>query len=63
MARPRKPNSPFRYFNSFPETIRLVVMMYVKFLLSLPNVEALLTECGIDVCHETARFWWNMCGP
>ncbi len=29
MPRPRKPNSPFRYFNSSPEVIRLVVMMYV----------------------------------
>ena len=27
MPRPRKPASPFRYFNSSPEVIRLVVMM------------------------------------
>lgn len=31
MRRPRKPASPFRYFNSSPEVIRLVVMMYVRF--------------------------------
>jgi hypothetical protein len=37
-ARPRKPASPFRYFNSSPEVIRLVVMMYVRFPLSLRNV-------------------------
>jgi len=30
-ARPRKSASPFRYFNSSPEIIRLVVMMYVWF--------------------------------
>ena len=30
MPRPRKPASPFRYFNSSPEVIRLVVMMYVR---------------------------------
>jgi transposase-like protein len=30
MPRPHKPASPFRYFNSSPEVIRLVVMMYVK---------------------------------
>jgi putative transposase len=30
--------NPFPYFNSSPEVIRLVVMMYVKYLLSLPNV-------------------------
>ena len=34
--------SPFRYFNSSPEVIRLVVMMYVTFPLSLRNVEDLL---------------------
>jgi putative transposase len=30
MPRPRKPASPFRYFNSSPEVIRLAVLMYVK---------------------------------
>lgn len=40
MPRPRKPASPFRYFNSSPEVIRLV-MMYVRFPLSLHNVEDL----------------------
>ena len=63
MARPRKPPSPFRCFNSSPEIIRLVVMMYVKFPLSLRNVEDLLAERGIDICHETVRFWWNRFGP
>jgi transposase-like protein len=36
--------NPFRYFNSSPEVIRLVVMMYVRFPLSLRNVEDLLAE-------------------
>ena len=63
MPRPRKPYSPFRYFNSSPEVIRLVVMMYVKYPLSLRNVEDLLHERGIDLCHETVRFWWNRFGP
>ena len=49
MPRPRKPASPFRYFNSSPEVIRLVVMMYVKYPLSLRNVEDLLFERGIDL--------------
>ena len=44
--------NPFRYFNSSPEVIRLVVMMYVRFPLSLRNVEDLLFERGIDLCHE-----------
>jgi len=39
-----KSANPFRYFNSSPEVIRLVAMMYVKFPLSLRNVEDLLAE-------------------
>ncbi|GLS19206.1 hypothetical protein GCM10007874_22230 [Labrys miyagiensis] len=61
MSRP-KPNL-FRYFNSSPEVIRLAVMMYVRYPLSLRNVEDLLHERGIDICHETVRFWWNRFGP
>ena len=57
-----KPANPFRYFNSSPEVIRLVVMMYVKYPLSLRNVEDLLFERGIDICHETVRLWWNRFG-
>jgi hypothetical protein len=63
MPHPRKPASPFRYFNSSPEVIRLVVMMYVRFPLSLRNLEDLLFERGIDICHETVRMWWNRFGP
>ena len=54
---------PFRYFNSSPEIIRLTVMMYVRYPLSLRQVEDLLFERGIDICHETVRFWWNRFGP
>ena len=52
-------SNPFRYFNSSPEVIRLVVMMYVRYPLSLRNVEDLLAERG----HETVRFWRNRFGP
>ena len=45
---PSSARSPFRYFNSSPEVIRLVVMMYVKYPLSLRKVEDLLAERGID---------------
>jgi putative transposase len=38
-------------------------MLYVRFPLSLLNVEDLLHERGIDVSHETIRFWWNRFGP
>ncbi|MAL78216.1 MAG: IS6 family transposase [Sneathiella sp.] len=56
-------HNPFRYFKTSPEIIRLAVMMYVRFPLSLRNVEDLLHERGIDVCHETIRYWWNRFGP
>ena len=56
-------SSPFRYFKTSPEIIRLAVMMYVRFPLSLRNVEDLLHERGIDVSHEAVRFWWNRFGP
>jgi putative transposase len=55
--------NPFRYFNSSPEVIRLAVMMYIHYALSLRQVEVLLFERGIDICHETVRFWWNRFGP
>jgi len=63
MACMSKSDNPFRYFNSSPEVIRLVVMLYVRFPLSLRNVEDLLFERGIDICHETVRLWWNRFGP
>ena len=43
-------HSPFCYFKTSPEVIRLAVMLYVRFPLSLRNVER-----GVDVSHET--FW------
>jgi len=58
-----KNKNPFRYFKTSPEIIRLAVMMYIRFPLSLRNVEDLLHERGIDICHETVRYWWNRFGP
>ena len=54
---------PFRYFNSSPDVIRAAVLLYVNYPLSLRNVEDLLAERGIDICHETVRHWWNRFGP
>ncbi len=56
-------SNPFRYFNSSPEVIRLAVMMYIRYPLSLRQVEDLLFERGIDISHETVRLWWNRFGP
>nr|WP_206607907.1 IS6 family transposase [Ferruginivarius sediminum] len=53
----------FRYFKTSPEVIRAAVLMYVRYPLSLRNVEDLLFERGIDVTHETIRQWWNRFGP
>jgi putative transposase len=63
MPRPKQPASPFRYFNSSPKIIRLMVIMYVSSPLILRNVEDLLAERGIEICHETVRHWWNRFGP
>ncbi len=38
-------------------------MMYVRFPLSLRNVEDLLHERGIEISHETVRLRWNRFGP
>ena len=56
-------SSPFRYFKTSPEIIRLAVMLYIRFPLSLRNVEDLLHERGIEISHETVRYWWNRFGP
>ena len=55
--------SPFKYFKTSPEIIRLAVMLYIRFPLSLRNIEDLLHERGVDVSHETVRFWWHRFGP
>ncbi len=49
--------SPFRYFKTSPQIIRLSVVLYVRFPLLLQNVEGLLHESGVDISHETIRFW------
>lgn len=54
---------PFKCFRTSPEIIRLAAMLYVRFPLSLRNVEDLLHERGIDVSHETVRCWWRRFGP
>lgn len=55
--------NPFRYFKTSPEIIRLAVMMYIRFPLSLRQAEDPLHERGIDVSYETVRAWWNCFGP
>jgi putative transposase len=49
-------SSPFKWSKTSPEIIRLAVMLYVRFPLSLRNVDDQLHERGDDVSHETIRF-------
>jgi hypothetical protein len=51
--------SPFKYFKTSAEIIRLAVMMYIRFPLSLRNVEDLLQERGIEIRQETVQFCWH----
>src|SRR6056297_1210706 len=56
-------DNPFKWFKTSPEIIRLTVMMYVRFPLSLRNVEDLLHERGVEVSHEAVRFLLHRFGP
>jgi putative transposase len=54
---------PFKWLKTSPEIIGIVVMLYVRFPLSLRNVEDLLHDQDADISHETVRFWWHRLGP
>ncbi len=53
---------PLRYFNCSCEVIRLVVMKYIRYPLSLRQVADILFQRGIDIGHETVRFWRSRFG-
>ena len=46
-----------------PEIIHQAIWLYLRFTLSLRDVEDLLAERGITVCYETIRRWVNHFGP
>ena len=50
-------HNPFKYFKTSPEIIRLAVMYYIRYPLSFRQVKDILHERGVDICHETVRFW------
>ena len=52
----------FRYFKTSPVIIRLVVILYIRYPLSLRNVEDLLDTHRIDISREIVRFWWSRFG-
>ena len=55
-------SNPFKYFKTSPEINRLAVMYYVRYPLSYRQVEDILHERGIDICHETIRYWVDRFG-
>ncbi len=55
---PRAP-SPFKYFKSSPVIIKVAVMYYIRYPLSLRKADYVSHERCMDICHETVRFWWT----
>ena len=46
-----------------PEIIQQAIWLYLRFTLSLRDVEDLLAERAIGVSYETVRRWVNHFGP
>jgi transposase-like protein len=46
-----------------PEIIDQAIWLYLRFTLSLRDVEDLLAERGVAVSYETVRRWVNHFGP
>ena len=46
-----------------PEIIHQAIWLYLRFTLSLRDVEDLLAERGIAISYETVRRWVNHFGP
>tara|TARA_R110000868_G_scaffold6550_8_gene37119 strand:- start:28695 stop:29081 length:387 start_codon:yes stop_codon:yes gene_type:complete len=55
--------NPFKYLKTPLAITRLAVTTYIRFPLSLRNVNDPLYERGINITHKTVRFWWNRFGP
>ena len=55
MARKKKSHISFHWFDSRPEVIRRLVIIFVRYPLSLRNVEDMLFGHGIDIRHENVR--------
>jgi transposase-like protein len=55
--------SPYRGFRFPPAIIQHAIWLYLRFTLSLRDVEELLAERGIVVTYETVRVWVARFGP
>ncbi len=70
LRRSRWPGSPTRMnkisysgYRFPPEIIQQAIWLYLRFTLSLRDVEDLLAERGVAVSYETVRRWVNHFGP
>lgn len=52
----------FKSFRTSPEIIRPAVMYYVRYPLSFRQIEDIMHERGIHICHETVRYWFERFG-
>ena len=53
----------YRGFRFPPSIIQHAIWLYVRFGLSLRNVQDLLAERGIEVSYKTVRCWIERFGP
>jgi hypothetical protein len=53
----------YRGYRFPPEIIQQAIWLYLRFTLSLRDIEDLLAERGIMVSYETVRRWVNHFGP
>ena len=53
----------YRNLHFPPSIVHRAVLMYVRFNLSLRDVEELLAERGVEVSYETIRRWVDRFGP
>ena len=57
MTKKQTKKNILKYYKTSPEIIKMAIMYYVRYPLSFRQVEVILHERGIDVCHETIRYW------
>ena len=55
-------NISFKYYKHNPAIIQLALLLYIRYPLSLRQVEDMLYERGGDISHESIRLWWNKFG-
>ena len=57
------PDINYKRYRFAPQIIAYAVWLYLRFNLSLREVEEILLECGVDVSYETIRRWIAKFGP